>query len=98
MSDLNRSGNKIVPATLTASPARTLNTSRKKDEDEYPRKARLFWVRHEHFFWRKTVKIADFTTASLPRKCYECPWGEPIPISEFRLKVQRFTRIRLKFD
>jgi hypothetical protein len=46
-----------------------------EDEDEYPRKARLFWVRHEHFFWRKTVKIADFTTASLPRKCYECPWG-----------------------
>src|SRR6201987_749891 len=42
---------------------------------EYPRKARLFWVRHEHFFWGKTVKIADFTTASLPRKCYECPWG-----------------------
>jgi len=32
-------------------------------------------VRHEHFFQPKTVKIANFTTASLPVTCYECSWG-----------------------
>jgi hypothetical protein len=43
---------------------------------EYPGKAGLFWVRHEHLFRPKNVKIASFTIASLPRTCYECSWGD----------------------
>src|SRR5262252_6322988 len=42
---------------------------------EYPGKAGLFWVRHEHFFERKRIEIANFITRSLPAGCYHCSWG-----------------------
>ena len=44
-------------------------------EHEYPGKAGLFWVRHEHFFERERIEIANFITRSLPAGCYQCPWG-----------------------
>jgi len=46
-----------------------------KAEHEYPGKAGLFWVRHEHFFERKRIEIANFITRSLPAGCYQCSWG-----------------------
>ena len=36
------------------------------------------------FFSQKTVKIANFTTASLPVTCYECSWGD----DEYRAAVR----------
>src|ERR1700739_947265 len=44
-------------------------------EHEYPGKAGLFWVRHEHFFQLKTLLIANFTTHGPSGTCHECSWG-----------------------
>ena len=61
-------------------------------EHEYPGKAGLFWVRHEHFFQPKTVKIANFTTASLPVTCYECSWGERVlNLGVYAKHIRRFS-------
>src|SRR3979411_820655 len=44
-------------------------------EHEYPRKVGFSWVRNEHFFRPKNVKMATFAICSAPVRCYECSLG-----------------------
>ena len=62
--------------------------TRTKDDDEYPRKAGLFWVRHERFSGPKPSKTEDIPSSSSISEF------QPVFMGRTRTMVQPTTRGR----